>query len=250
MAKGVAPMVGVAHLEKFRSLRRYDGVAALNSGAVGKARGDGVAASRVAVVENTANVERRDALRPAFRSPPVIGAMGRLDAGKNFSVFIRALGRLRERGVDFRAVLAGSGSEESALRAEAEAAGLAGRLEFLGYVGAVEAFFDSIDIFCCPSSFESFGLTMLEAMAMNVPVVASDIPSFRLIMDAGGCGVLFPAGSSDSLADALLSFVDDPENARRLGMLGGERYERLYSPERMYEKLESLVAVVVGGGLG
>jgi phosphatidylinositol alpha-mannosyltransferase len=83
------------------------------------------------------------------------------------------------------------------------------------------------DVFVSPAlGQESFGLTLVEAMAAGVPVVASDIPGYREVVRNGVDGLLVPPGDPGALAAALERVLGDPEEAARLRRAGPARAER------------------------
>lgn len=234
---GIAPMVGVAHLDKFKPLRSYAGTVVLRPDAVETATANGLKRDTVGLIENTSEFDEPLPQRKSYHTPPVIGAMGRLNVEKNFAVFIAALKILKERSVEFRAVLAGSGPETSELQALATRYGLNSHLTFCGFIKDVGAFFEGIDVFCIPSNFEPFGITLLEAMAFRKPIVASDIASFSLILESGRHGKLFDVSSAPSLATALQELLENPEEGLRLGRSAGNRYSEKFSEAVIYRKL-------------
>src|SRR6202034_4671627 len=102
--------------------------------------------------------------------------------------------------IPFKAVLAGEGEEEGALRDLAREKGLGEELRFAGWVTDKQAFFDSIDLFCLPSHHEPFGIVLLEAMAQGLPVVATASEGPSEILEAGEPGVLVPTNDAGALA--------------------------------------------------
>jgi len=135
---------------------------------------------------------------------------------------LRAAALLAEEGIAFRLVLVGDGR----LRAEAErlsAGPLHGRVHFEGRVGHdhLPAYYASADLFCSPArGGESFGMVLLEAMALGVAVVATDLPGHRSVVTPGSDGVLVPRRDVDALAAALRRLLADAGERRRLGQNG------------------------------
>ena len=104
-------------------------------------------------------------------------------------------------------------------RASASRRALRSRVELLGLVSeeVKPRVFRSVDVYCAPNTGqESFGIILLEAMAADTPVVASDIEAFRQVLDDGRAGRLFPVGDSDALADALVASARRPRGAAGL----------------------------------
>ena len=96
-------------------------------------------------------------------------------------------------------------------------------VEFLGPVSQddLPRYYASADIFCSPATgSESFGIVLLEAMAMGKPVVASNIEGYASIVSHGKQGILFPTKNSDQLAAALSLLILDPQLRERMGAEG------------------------------
>lgn len=199
---GGAQVVQVLHNQSFKPhIRRVDAAICV-SPCVRDAlavRYPGVSAFEVA---NFSRLEIRP-VKPAPASPPVIGALGRLHPVKGFDVLLRAAAMLRDRGVDFTLRIAGDGPELQALRDLRGELGLAGRVEFCGWLSEPEAFISGLDLFVVPSRYEAFGLVLAEAMAAGVPVVASDLKGPRAVLEDGRFGRLTQAGDPASLAEAV-----------------------------------------------
>ena len=144
-------------------------------------------------------------------------AMGRLTHQKGFDVLIRAFASVVRRHPGATLTIWGSGPEHDTLIALADRLGLAGCVRLAGFVNEpFEALLRS-SVFVLPSRYEGFGLALAEAMALGMPVVATDCPSGpgEIVRD-GVDGLLVPPEDPDRLADALCAVLDNPDLARRL----------------------------------
>ncbi len=182
-----------------------------------------------------------------WRSPPRIGALGRLVKKKGFDVWLKALARLHDRGVMFEAFLAGDGEERAALEQVVQEVNLKGLVQFQGWVPEVDAFFREIDVFCVPSLHEPFGIVVLEAMAHGLPLVVTDAEGPSEVMEeAIGCGVMVSKGDPDALADGIIQLLGSPEEAAAMGQKAREyvvtHYARPKICARMSEALEMIAA--------
>ncbi|MDQ1632509.1 MAG: phosphatidyl-myo-inositol alpha-mannosyltransferase [Frankiaceae bacterium] len=141
-----------------------------------------------------------------------IGFLGRIDEPrKGLSVLLEALPRLVRAMPDVRLLVAGPGDVEETRRRIPPA--LRDRVELLGLVSedVKPRVFRSVDVYCAPNTGqESFGIILLEAMAADTPVVASDIDAFRRVLDDGRAGHLFGVGDPVALAAALIAMLADP----------------------------------------
>lgn len=154
-----------------------------------------------------------------FRGPrapigvPTVVVTARLSAEKGHLVLVGALERLRSRGLDVRARFIGSGPLEADLRAAVADAGVADLVEFVGVLApsGVAAALHDADVFCLPSFAEGLPVSIMEAMAVGVPVVTTFISGIPELVVNGHTGWVVPAGDADALAVALRSALESPE---------------------------------------
>ena len=85
------------------------------------------------------------------------------------------------------------------------------------------AFYTHSTMYACPTTKASFGITLLEAMASEVPIVCSDILGFRDVVQHGREALMVPRGDVDALANAIVRLLDDPSARTRLARTGRER---------------------------
>ncbi len=244
-ARGVVPFIAVNHSINIRRTIGADFVIAINDDMKRRLIEAGQPPDRVFKLFN---MVRRPEVLPAprpLRSPPVIGAMGRFVAKKGFEVFIDALAQLRDSGVPFRAVLAGDGELDAALKAQAAARGLNDVLEFAGWVTDKAAFFDAIDIFCFTSSHDVCPVVLLEAFVAAKPVILTDCPGPREISDDGVDSLLFPVDDAAALVERIRHLIADPALAKRLALAAQEKILAHYTFERAGAKLEEICFGVV-----
>jgi phosphatidylinositol alpha-mannosyltransferase len=121
------------------------------------------------------------------------------------------------------------------------------RVEWLGRLSEEEkvARLRGADVFCAPSlRGESFGVVLLEAMAAETPIVATDLPGYANVARAGVDAELVHPGDPRALAAALRLVLDDPERARRLVASGRERAEG-FSMDRLAQRYVGLYTALV-----
>ncbi len=134
----------------------------------------------------------------------LIGVVARLSHEKGVDLAIAALALLRSRGQDAALAIAGDGPEEQALRRQAEAAGLADRVHFLGRVADVGALYRTLDCLMIPSRDGAEGLpnVLLEAMSAGLPVVATRVAAVPEVLVDEAAGLVVPPGDAPALAAA------------------------------------------------
>jgi len=143
--------------------------------------------------------------------------VGRLAIEKGLDVALAAMHRLAgATAPKIVFALAGDGPYADYCRANAPAgAHFTGRIEG----DALSAFFASADLFIFPSTTDTFGNVLLEAMASGLPVIAADVGPTRELL-AGGGGVTFASGDADALVRAIQSLAADPARRRALAAAG------------------------------
>ena len=138
---------------------------------------------------------------------------------------IEAVGALRDAGVDVRLVLVGDGPQRERLERLVDASGLRDRVEFRGAVAhtEVERILHGADIFCLPSFAEGVPIVLMEAMAMELPVVACRVMGIPELIEDDVTGRLVRPGSRDALVDALSVLAADSDRRASLGRAARER---------------------------
>jgi glycosyltransferase involved in cell wall biosynthesis len=132
--------------------------------------------------------------------------VGRLARKKRQVDLVAATRQLRDRNEAVHLVLVGSGDEERAIRQRVSAEGIEDAVTVTGRVPAVEPYYAAADVYAHAALYEGFGLTIVEAMAAGLPVVATDVPGARDVL--GDAGPLVPPESPADLAHALATCLD------------------------------------------
>ncbi|HWM10364.1 MAG TPA: glycosyltransferase family 4 protein [Solirubrobacteraceae bacterium] len=153
-------------------------------------------------------------------SPPRVVMVGRLAAPKDPVTLVRALAGVSS---PFDATIVGDGPERPAVEAEIRAAGLDGVVELAGERNDVPHLLANADVFALSSRSEGAPLSILEAMAAGLPVVASAVGGVPEIVADGTTGLLVPRDDAPALAAALEALLADAALRRRLGAAGRER---------------------------
>lgn len=193
------------------------------------------------------------ALRAELGVPPdgtLVVALQRLDAVKRVDVLLRALPLvLREHP---RTVLAvgGTGPEAGALRALARELGVADAVRFTGFLpaAAVPLHMDAADLFAFHSTYETFGIVLVEAMIRGRAVVSVADPAIAEVVDHGRTGLLAPVGDHEALARALGDLLADPAQRAAMGEAGRAKARALYRWDALAGQYEAALARAAGGG--
>ena len=144
-----------------------------------------------------------------------IGTVGRLTPIKGQADLIEAVAMLAARGVAVRCTVVGDGELAASLRAQAEARGVADRVDFPGPSDDVPAWMASFDMFCLPSISEALPITLLEACAAGLPLLVTTGGGGPTLLAAGAGGEAVAPAAPGALADAIARHVALPVDTRR-----------------------------------
>lgn len=246
---GVLPWRGVAHA-CYRRSRAASGVLAgmltlhrglgtyrnkvaryiaLNEFCRGKFVEGGLPANKITVKPNFVDWEGAQLSNPRRERRDHFLFVGRLSDEKGVATLAKAMALLPAA----RLRLVGSGPEAAVLD------GVAGvtRLGFLPAELVCREMKEGAALVMPSISYESFGLTIVEAFACGLPVIVSRIGALAEIVREGETGLLFTPGDAEDLADKMAWASNHPEEMQRMGESARKEYERLYTPERNYRLL-------------
>jgi N-acetyl-alpha-D-glucosaminyl L-malate synthase BshA len=165
---------------------------------------------------------------------------------KRIDAVIEVFARMSAQ-LDARLLLVGDGPEVSTAHRLARELGVADRTHFLGAQELIIPLLSAADVFLLPSAQESFGLAALEAMACEVPVVASNVGGLPEVIEHGVTGFLHAPEDLDGMAASAVALLQDPELHTRLRQAAATRVRREYCAERVVPVYEAAYAKVIGG---
>jgi glycosyltransferase involved in cell wall biosynthesis len=163
---------------------------------------------------------------------PVIGTIAALREEKNIARLLRAVAGLPQ-DLPVRLVIVGDGAERPALTALAESLGIAGRVEFAGHRQDTPDFYARFDIFALSSDTEQMPLTVIEAMASGLPVVATDVGDVRSMVSAANQPFVVPLDDA-ALSAALGTMLADPALRQTVGAANLEKARRDFDQAAMF----------------
>jgi glycosyltransferase involved in cell wall biosynthesis len=173
---------------------------------------------------------------------PVVGMVARLTHEKGYLEFLQAAALVLRRYPD--AQFLSIGPEDAArggeLRAVASQLGISHAMHFLGVRLDMPDLYEAMDIVALPSHREGMPTTLMEAAAMQRPVVATDIRGCRDVVREPDTGLLVPLGSPEALGSALTELLSDPDRRRRMGKAARRRAELVFDQRRVFSQLESV----------
>ena len=172
--------------------------------------------------------------------------VSRLDVGKNHRLLLDSWQQLIKEGhVGLKLILLGDGVLREEIETFIECQKLGNNVFVEGTVSNVAVYLKYADVGIFPSLFEGMPLSLIEKMAMGLPVIVSDIKVFKTIITDGNDGYFFKRDSADSLKKAILSFVKNPSLIRQMGdsaVITAEKYsinKNILKHEKLYKRLMS-----------
>ena len=208
----------------------------------------GIPDAKIALIDNGVDNTRftpapapPHALSPgAWSAQPgcfVIGTVGRLQTVKNQAALVEAFIRLRAlapaEAARLRLVIVGDGPLRAALAQQVCAAGIGEQVWLAGARGDIAELMRTFSVFALPSMAEGMPVTLLEAMACGLPVVASRVGGIPELVLENNTGMLVPPDDPQALAEALAHYLRQPALVRQHGAAGRARIEARYSIEVM-----------------
>lgn len=177
----------------------------------------------------------------------VVGTVSRLDPVKNQAMMIRAFQRFREQVPDAVLLIVGDGPERDALEKQVAACGLQDRVRFTGFIEQPQQYLALMDIFLLSSFTEGTSMTLLEAMSLGIPCVATRVGGNPEIVVDGETGLLVVSDDAEGFAGAMIRLAKDTETRKRFSAAGIRRFREEFSVNRMADEYLSVYQYCMGG---
>jgi glycosyltransferase involved in cell wall biosynthesis len=174
--------------------------------------------------------------------------VGRLMWPKNYAMFVRTAGRVCGQRGEVVFLAAGTGPDESDLRAQVESAALAQRVRFLGFRADVPRLLAAADVFCFTSLSEGFPNAVLEAMFTGLPVVCTSFPSMSELLTDCEQAILVPLDDDAAMASQIVALLDDPDRCRRMGASAQAYVRSRYIWDRTVASMEAVYGELTQSG--
>ena len=195
--------------------------------------------------------QRRDRARRELglaMDAEVLVNVGRQEHQKGQHLMLDAVARLAPERPRLVALVAGrTGHASPALKRRVAELRLGDRVRFLGHRDDLPEVLAAADVFVFPSLWEGLGGSLLEAMALGLPIVASDLDAIREVVDDGVNGLLVPPADPPALAEAVASLLDDRTRAETIGRAARRRFETSFTVEASARRMIDLYRGIVSG---
>jgi sugar transferase (PEP-CTERM/EpsH1 system associated) len=245
---GVAQVIHTRHGQRYQASWRgtmlfrlmstmTDRVVCVSEDSAALSAGEGISTRRITTVRNGIDISRFSYRGPKADGPVVM--VGRLSPEKDVETLVQAASLAVEQRPSFRMNIAGDGPCLEGLRRRASELGLDEQVRFLGDVRDVPELLAHASLFVLPSLTEGISLTLLEAMARGLPVVATRVGGNPEVVADGETGLLVGTRDPRALAEAMVRLLQAPEQGRQMGQAGRSRVERLFDVRRMVRDYEA-----------
>ncbi len=207
---------------------------------------------KIVTIHNGIDVGRfASANVPGPNHQPRVGMVGHIAPIKGQEDFVRAAAIASQYRDDIEFVIAGedkTGSRENrrALEHLITELKMDERIKLIGWTDDVASFLSTLDVFVSPARSEPFGLSIVEAMAAGVPIVATASEGAREIIDDNETGRLVPIGESEPIAGTILDLLDHESERERLAENARVAVRERFSLERMVEQTEQVYVEATG----
>ena len=172
-------------------------------------------------------------------------SVGRLVPVKGYNHLIEAISLLKHNIPDIRLLLVGNGRERKALEEQAEAAGLLDYVRFVGLRRDIPELLSCADIFILSSLNEGFGLVLVEAMAMRLPIVATRVGGVPEVVEHEKTGILVEAQDPQAMGNAIARLYHNRQWANDLGAAGYEKAKHTFDIRKITEQYKELYTCMV-----
>jgi glycosyltransferase involved in cell wall biosynthesis len=247
---GVPRVIHTRHFSQLASISRrqtllatlatrcVDAVVCVSQDSARVALAEGLSPARVHTLHNGIDLERFVMRGPQRGGPAVLVA--RLSPEKDVATLLRAVALVARERPDYRLEIAGNGVCLPQLRQLAGQLKLTEHIRFLGEVDDIASVLARASCFVLPSLTEGISLTLLEAMATGLPVIATRVGGNPEVVADGDTGVLIPPANPEALARAMLDLHADHDRSQQMGQAGRRRVERHFEVRRMVAAYEAL----------
>jgi glycosyltransferase involved in cell wall biosynthesis len=193
---------------------------------------------RFSIVTNGIDLDRLMTTTPGTTNGKRVGTLAMFYPIKRLDLFVQMAQGLKERDDQIQCVMAGDGMLASRLKQQA--LHLGGPVQFVGLCEAPASFYSQLDVFVLCSDYESSGMSVMEAMSMGLPVVATSVGGIPEIVQDNHTGVLVEAGDVTGLVAAVWALLENPEKRARMGSLAKDYARAHFSAPRMVSELDML----------
>jgi glycosyltransferase involved in cell wall biosynthesis len=232
-------------------MRRFDHLIAVSDATKSAMVDAGLPSEKITVIHNAIDTtawapRATNTFRAEFGLEgvfPVIGYIGRITEEKDLQTWLRVAANIARQHAGARFVIVGDGARprlQAELQEMAARLRIADRIVFTGYRQDLQNIYAALDVFFMTSRREGLSNSILEAMAMGLPVVATDVGGTKELIEDGVSGFLLSVGDSTGMAEALLKLLGDKRLREQVALAARKRVEEKFSFRLRLQRIEDL----------
>jgi glycosyltransferase involved in cell wall biosynthesis len=222
-------LISVSHNYKIKPLLKADFIFSITEDLKNFISSGGFDKNKIAVIPNMIEFDKQAVNFTTYQSPPVIGVMARFVKKKGIDDFLKACFALKNKNINFKAIIAGDGEEKENIQKLRDELNLEQEVTFIGWAkNRFTDFYEKIDIFCLPSKHEPFGIVLLEAMLQGKPIVSTDSEGPLEIIENGVDGYLAKKENAGDIAIQLEKMINNQAVAKEFVIKGFEKLKNNY----------------------
>jgi len=198
--------------------------------------------SKVVTIYNAIDIDLFSVNKENPNSEIILGTVGKFTEQKGYDVLLKAFEEVLNHYSDIKLEIIGTGYLENDLTNLSEDLGITNSVRFLGSMSnrSVVETMNSWSIFVLASRWEGFGIVLIEAMALEKPVVATKVDAIPEVVEDGVTGILCQSEDYQGIAQGIISLLNDTEKAIEMGRFGRKRVEKYFTIGEMVNKLERI----------
>lgn len=171
-----------------------------------------------------------------FKNKIIIGSIGNLRKAKGYEYLLKSIKIVTEKYKNVIFIIAGKGNEYKKLVKISKYLNISEYINFTGFVNNIYSILSFFDILVISSLWEGFPVVALEGMAMKKPIIATKSGDLPIIVDNGLTGILVEPKDYQSLANAIIFLLNNPETKQKMGNKGYEKIINKYTLDKMIQK--------------
>lgn len=195
--------------------------------------------AKIKVIYNAIEIPKKKA-KIFTEHSRVLGTVGTLNYQKGIQFLISAMPLILKEFPETRLVIVGEGTYKKNLEGLAKKLKLDRKITFTGFVKDIEDEMMKFDIYVQPSISESFGLAIVQAMSLGIPIVATNTGGIPEVVTTGKSGILVEAGKPQALAEAIVTLLRDKSQAKEMGKLASEEAKIKFNLKDMIKETEGI----------
>lgn len=203
---------------------------------------------KITVVYNAVDLPHKKA-KIFTKKEITLGTVGTINWQKGIQYLISALPKIIREFPETKLVIVGEGAYKDHLKAQVKKMRLSGKVSFTGFVKGIEDEMVKFDLYIQPSLSESFGLAIVQAMGLGLPIIATNTGGIPEVVTTGKSGLLVEAGKPQALSDAILTLLRDHSKAKEMGKLAAEEAKIKFNLEDMVQETEGIYEQVAKSGV-